>query len=94
MARDTLGKKIVDKSRYVRIFGVEYELNAEVIVINAFSGHADKNELVDFVSACLPLKRIFLVHGDEDQSQILSDTLAQKGLNVYIPSKDEEILLN
>jgi len=94
MARDTLGKRIVDRVPFVRIFGVEYELNAEVVVINAFSGHADKNELLDFVSACLPLKRIFLVHGDEEQTQALCDTLTQKGLNVHIPSKDEEVLLN
>lgn len=93
MAANTLGKRIVDKERIVRIFGVEYELNAEVVVMNSFSGHADKNELVDFVLACLPLKRIFLVHGDEDQSQALADTLSKEGLNVYIPSKDEEIML-
>jgi len=94
MAADTLGKKIVEKVRFVHIFGVEYELNAEVIVINAFSGHADKNGLVDFVSACLPLKRIFLVHADPDQSQALFEILAQKGLNVYIPTKNEEVSLN
>ncbi len=93
MAKNTLGKKIVDKTRIVRIFGVEYELNAEVVVINALSGHADKNELFDFVSASLPLKRVFLVHGDEDQSQALYDTLTQAGVNAYIPSKDEEVLL-
>ncbi|MCX5702273.1 MAG: MBL fold metallo-hydrolase [Candidatus Omnitrophica bacterium] len=93
MARDTLGKRIVERARIVRIFGVEHELNAEVVVINAFSGHADKNELTDFVSSCLPLKRIFLVHGEPDQSKILSDTLLRLGLNVYIPSKDEEISL-
>jgi len=94
MAQDTLGKRIVDKVRFVRIFGVEYELNAEVVVINALSGHADKNELCDFVSACLPLKRIFLVHADPDQSGALYDTLIQNGLNVYIPDKGEEILLD
>lgn len=94
MAKDTLGKRIVNRERIVRIFGVEYELNAEVVIINAFSGHADKNELVEFVLGCLPLKRVFLVHGDLDQSQALCDTLSQKDLNVYIPSKDEEILLN
>jgi len=94
MAQDTLGKRIVDRVRFVRIFGVEYELNAEVAVINAFSGHADKNELIDFVSACLPLKRIFLVHGDQEQSQALFDTLSQKGLDVHIPEKNEEVLLN
>ncbi len=93
MAKNTLGKKIVEKTRIVRIFGVEYELNAEVVVINALSGHADKNELFDFVSQALPLNRVFLVHGDEDQSQAIYDTLIQKGINAYIPEKDEEILL-
>jgi metallo-beta-lactamase family protein len=94
MARDTLGKRIVERSKFVRIFGVEYELNAEVVVINAFSGHADQNELLGFVSACLPLKRVFLVHGDPDQSQALFNALGAKGINAYIPAKEEEILLN
>jgi metallo-beta-lactamase family protein len=94
MAKNTLGKRIVERERIVRIFGVEYELNAEVVIINAFSGHADKNELTDFVSSCLPLKRIFLVHGDQEQSQALFEILAQRNLNVYLPAKDEEVLLN
>ncbi|MDD2752396.1 MAG: MBL fold metallo-hydrolase [Candidatus Omnitrophica bacterium] len=94
MARDTLGRRIVEGERFVRIFGVEYELNAEVIVINAFSGHADKNELIDFVSSCLPLRRIFLVHGEEEQLRLLSESLTQMGLAAYIPSKGEEVLLD
>jgi metallo-beta-lactamase family protein len=94
MARDTLGRKIVENNPFVKIFGVEYELNAEVVVINAFSGHADQTELLDFVNGCLPLKRIFLVHGEVEQTQILADILTQKGLEVYIPDKDEEVLLN
>ncbi|MBI4706626.1 MAG: MBL fold metallo-hydrolase [Candidatus Omnitrophica bacterium] len=94
MAKDTLGRRIVERLPVVRIFGIEHELNAEVVIINSFSGHADRNELVDFVGACLPLKRIFLVHGDLDESQALYETLAQKGLNVYLPQKDEEVLLD
>lgn len=94
MARDTLGKRIVERIPFVRIFGMEYQLNAEVVVINAFSGHADQEELCDFVTLCLPLERIFLVHGDLDQSQALEKVLSSKGLNVYIPNKDEEVLLN
>lgn len=93
MARDTLGKRIVDKARFVKIFGVEYELNAQVIVINSFSGHADRNELIEFVSSCLPLKGIFLVHGDPEQSQMLLETLKEKGLNAHLPVKNEEVLL-
>jgi metallo-beta-lactamase family protein len=94
MAEATLGKRIVDRERFVHIFGVEYELNAEVVIINAFSGHADKNELWDFVLGCLPLKRIFLVHGDMDQTQAFFDGLTQKGINAHIPYKNEEVLLD
>ncbi len=94
MAANTLGKKIVERASFVRIFGVEYELNAEVIVINAFSGHADKIELCEFAEAAQPLKRIFLVHADPDQSQALYQVLMQKNLNVHIPAKDEEVLLS
>jgi len=93
MAANTLGKKIVERMRFVHIFGVEYELNAEVIVINAFSGHADKTELCDFTLAASPLKRIYLVHADPDQAQALFEALTQKGLNAYMPKKDEEVLL-
>jgi metallo-beta-lactamase family protein len=94
MAQDTLGRRIVEKTPFVKIFGVEYELNAEVVVINSFSGHADQAELLDFVSGCLPLKRIFLVHGEPEQSEILAGILRQRGQEVYIPDQDEEVLLN
>ncbi|MDD4954018.1 MAG: MBL fold metallo-hydrolase [Candidatus Omnitrophica bacterium] len=94
MAQNTLGKRIVDKVPFVRIFGVEHELNAQVVVINAFSGHADKNELLDFVSRCLPLKRVFLVHGEPGQSQAFLEALKEKGVDAYLPAKNEEALLS
>lgn len=94
MARDTLGRRIVDKEKLVRIFGIEYELNAEVVTVNAMSGHADQRELLDFVSASMPLKRIFLVHGEEEQINVLSGILAQKGINVHGPVRNEEVLLD
>jgi len=93
MAHDTLGRRIADRQRIVTIFGIEYELNAEVVIINAFSGHADMNELHEYVSSCLPLKRIFLVHGDMEQTQVFADTLIAKGINACIPTKNEEVLL-
>ncbi len=94
MAQDTLGRRIVDRIPFVRIFGIEYQLNAEVVIINAFSGHADRNDLLEFVAQCLPLKRIFLVHGELSQTQSLAEALTQKGLDVYIPVKNEEVLLD
>jgi metallo-beta-lactamase family protein len=94
MAQDTLGRRIVERVPSVRIFGIEHELNAEVAVINAFSGHADRDGLMNFITACLPLKRIFLVHGDVEQSGALQEACINKGLNAYIPFKNEEVVLN
>jgi metallo-beta-lactamase family protein len=93
MAKDTLGRRIVEQNRFVRIFGVEHELNAEVVVINAFSGHADRDDLRAFVAACLPLKRVFLVHGDEEQTWALFDMLYNQGINAYMPHKEETVEL-
>ena len=93
MAENTLGRKIVERQRYVRIYGVEHELNAEVVIINAFSGHADKNELLEYVKSCLPIKKVFIVHGDRAQSQSIFDILSQSGINTYMPEKNEEVVL-
>ena len=93
MAKDTLGRRLVERERFVRIFGVEHELNAEVAVINAFSGHADKDGLADFVKGCGSLKRVFLVHGEESETKALYDALTQQGFPAYMPFKDEEIEL-
>jgi metallo-beta-lactamase family protein len=94
MAENTLGRKIVEKERYVSIYGVEYELNAEVVVINALSGHADKNELLEYAKACMPLKKIFIVHGEEAQSKSLQVMLCDAGIKSHIPDKDEEAVLD
>lgn len=93
MAKDTLGRKIVERERLVRIYGIEYELNAEVVVINALSGHADKNDLVEYVKESAPANEVFLVHGDEDQTRALYETLSSENLNPHAPVKGEEVVL-
>jgi len=93
MARDTLGKRIVDKEKVVRIYGMEYELNAEVVVMNALSGHADANDLLRYAREARPRQEIFLVHGDEEQTQKLYDALSAEGLTVAMPQKEEEVVL-
>jgi metallo-beta-lactamase family protein len=95
MAKDTLGRRIVEKYKTVRIFGRPYDLKAEVVVINAFSSHADCDGLVEYAGKCRGnLKQIFLVHGEMDQAEILRDTLKKKfHLKVSIPDKGEEVYL-
>ena len=78
-ALGTLGRKIVDGAKQVKIFGEEIGVNANVQYIEAFSGHADKNGLLKFVDSFKNKpKQIYLVHGDEEAQLSLADELVDK----------------
>jgi len=70
-APTTLGARIAGGDKEVSIFGNVHKVNAEVKVIDSFSGHGDYNEMIDFLSCQnkKELQQIFLVHGDYE-SQI------------------------
>jgi metallo-beta-lactamase family protein len=94
MAKNTLGRRIVEKEKVVRIFGQPYHLNAEVVVLNAFSSHADKDGLVEYVESLKgSLKKVFIVHGDVDQSEVLRTNLKNLNIKAHIPAKDEVLFL-
>lgn len=94
MAQHTLGKRLVEKHKKVKIFGQEYKLKAKVGVINAFSAHADKNELLEYVKESNhSIKKIFVVHGDEDQSASLVSSFKRRHYNAYLPKLNEETTL-
>lgn len=88
MAQNTLGRKLVERWPVVKIFGEEYNLKAEVVIMNAFSAHADRNDLLAYLQGTQQrLRQAFLVHGEENQSQQLADALAAVGFsNAIIPS--------
>jgi metallo-beta-lactamase family protein len=95
MARNTLGRKIVERRPVVKIFGEEYSLKAEVEIMNAFSSHADRNELLEYVKPLKgTVKGIFLVHGEEEQSRELFNALAADGYPVHLPEPGEEVELS
>ena len=94
MAKNTLGKHLVEKRKRVKIFGEPFQLRAEVEVINAFSAHADKDDLVEYVRATGgSLKKIFIVHGDMDQSEALAENLRNNNFRAHIPKKYETVEL-
>jgi len=95
MAENTLGRKIAEKYPKVRIFSEEYSLKSEVVVLNSFSAHADRNELLQYVEqAKKNLRGVFLVHGEEKESQALKESIEELGIqNVTIPDRGEEIAL-
>jgi len=75
MARGTLGRDIVEGQPRVKIFKRWYKNNAEMIVLNAFSAHADKLDLLDYIRRIKGLKKIFIVHGEETECSVLRDNL-------------------
>jgi metallo-beta-lactamase family protein len=88
MAKDTLGRKIQDGQKIVNIFGDPFNVRAEVVTMDAFSGHADKNDLVDYIGKIEGLKKIFLVHGEEEQGKKFQQFLIEKGYkDVILPEK-------
>jgi len=94
MAEHTLGRRLVDKAEKVKIMGDEYTVRASVVKINSFSGHADKNELLQFVKGVGRLKGIFLVHGELQQSQPFAEALKAQGMaNVVIPELNQALEL-
>ncbi len=91
-APHTLGRRIVERRREIKIFGEPHRLRAEVEVMNSYSAHADEPEIVDFVSHLDPgrLKRIFLVHGDPPRQLALYEALSERGYaNAHGPARGE-----
>ena len=84
-AEHTLGRRLVDGETKVRIFGDWFERKAEVVVLNAFSAHADRNELLEYVRA-VQSPKVFLVHGETKQRESLGQALREQGnAGVYLP---------
>ena len=83
-APDTLGRRLVEHRARVRVFGVERDVRAEVVVMNGYSAHADQKDFLEFVSEVRhggQLRRIFLVHGEPGPQKILADLLAKSGFS-------------
>jgi metallo-beta-lactamase family protein len=95
MAKDTLGRRIVQREKKVKIFGEEYKLKARVEIFNEFSAHADRGELLGYVRNTKDsLEGVFVVHGEEEQSLALADGIKDMGVkNVLVPDLGEEVSL-
>jgi metallo-beta-lactamase family protein len=93
-AENTLGRKILERKNFVKIFGKQYKLRANIYKINGYSGHADSKELINFIENIKGLKNIFVVHGDPTQSYDFAHKLRKivgDNCNVDIPEKNEVI---
>jgi len=107
MAQNTLGRRILEEGeKYaaggrkgappkLRLMNKEYQLKAQVEKIGGFSAHGDQNEMMRFIEKSnLNIKKIALVHGEEEQCLAFADTLRKKGRDAVVPKMGECIDLH
>jgi metallo-beta-lactamase family protein len=90
-ADNTLGRKLCDGLKQVNIFGEPMQVRAEVESIDALSGHADQQELLDWMAPVAPtLKKVFLVHGELPAMQLLKGKIEERyKLEVVCPKRGD-----
>ncbi|HHY47773.1 MAG TPA: MBL fold metallo-hydrolase [Firmicutes bacterium] len=86
-AKGTLGRRLVDGEKKVKIFNEEIAVRANIEVIDGYSAHADKDMLLYWVKGYNSLpRRVFVTHGEEDAAGEFKRTLESSlGLWVYVP---------
>jgi metallo-beta-lactamase family protein len=92
----TLGRRIVNGEKEVRILGQQYPVNARIAKINGFSAHADKEELLEWLSELKNTPRkIFVVHGESESANEFGDYIREKtGWQVAVPAYQDEAVLD
>lgn len=89
-AKGTLGRKLFDGEKEVKIYGKKYNVRARILAIGSYSAHADSVQLLDWVGSGKGLKKVFLVHGESEQSIAFSKAVFEKlHVDVQIPQYGE-----
>lgn len=92
-AEDTRGRKLLEGAKWLRIFGHDVPVHAQVRKLNSMSAHADQSELLRWLGGFKqPPKRCYLVHGEPHASQALAEAIKAKlGWEATLP-KDGEVV--
>ena len=83
----TLGRLLVDGEKEVRILGQKYPVRAKIVRAHGFSAHADRKEILTWLSSLKqPPRKIFAVHGEKEAAAALKTYLHEKtGWDVVVP---------
>lgn len=93
-AEGTLGRKILDGNKMVKIFGEDISVAATIYNLQGLSGHADRNGLINWVEHMkIKPKGIFLVHGDSDAQKSFKELLDSKEYKSVIVKSGEKYKL-
>jgi metallo-beta-lactamase family protein len=84
-----------DGVKNIRMFGKNKEVRARIEIMDSFSAHGDKLEMLDFIhNQRASAKKVFLVHGDYEAQRNFKGLLLQAGFqSVDIPELGQEITI-
>lgn len=88
MAPHTLGRRLAEKQKQIKIFGEVYERRIRVANVEGFSAHAGANLLAEYALGVKDsVKDVFLVHGEQRGADGLRERLAEGGMtDVHFPA--------
>jgi metallo-beta-lactamase family protein len=89
----TLGRRLVEGAREIKVFGDLFDRNAEVVVLDAFSAHAGRDDLIAYAKGS-GASRIALVHGEQEAREALAEAVrAETGAEVLLPGRGDQVAL-
>jgi metallo-beta-lactamase family protein len=94
-APNTLGRRLADGEKQVRIFGEPYDVHAEVTSIDGLSAHAGQDFLIQYATSIKEtVKKIFLVHGEQEPADALTAKLKEQAMqDIYYPALHSSVEL-
>ncbi len=83
----TLGRAILEGAKEVKLFGEPIEVRAKICKIAGLSGHADKNGLIEWITAFEEKPRkVFVVHGEDHVcTSFVECLMVEHGIKAYAP---------
>lgn len=83
----TLGRKLVEGTDCVKLFGENIEVNARIAILAGISGHADMNGLLDWIDHFQKKpSHVFVVHGDDTVTEDFANTITERfGIPAFAP---------
>lgn len=90
-AENSMGRKLQNGAKFVKLFGEEIAVNAEIATLKGTSGHADKDGLLNWLGGFREKPQmVFVNHGDNDQCQAFQQCLQDMGYHAEAPYSGTE----
>ena len=95
-ATGTLGREILEGAKYITLYHKKLPVNATITKLEAFSSHADRPKLVEWLKSIQGVKKVFLTHGEDPQRETLHQSIQQELhiQNVLLPVQGQEYEIN